>query len=151
MNKLDLEKLRENPNRTLLMVANEVVKLFEDKISKNDVIMFKDKTARLILAYLSRYDGATQHELVKATQMKGSTVSVAITKMEKEGFVKRVQDEYDMRATRVFLTKKGLEISNSHKNILSKTDETIMKDIPERDERVAMYVLEKMLDNLVEN
>ena len=102
-------------------------------------------------AYLSRYDGATQHELVKATQMKGSTVSVAITKMEKEGFVKRVQDEYDMRATRVFLTKKGLEISNSHKNLLSKTDETIMKDIPERDERVAMYVLEKMLDNLVEN
>ena len=80
MNKLDLEKLRENPNRTLLMVATEIVKLFEDKISKNDVIMFKDKTARLILAYLSRYDGATQHELVKATQMKGSTVSVAITK-----------------------------------------------------------------------
>jgi DNA-binding MarR family transcriptional regulator len=71
--------------------------------------------------------------------------------MEKEGFVKRVQDEYDMRATRVFLTKKGLEISNSHKNLLSKTDEAIMKDIPERDERVAMYVLEKMLDNLVEN
>ena len=46
---------------------------------------------------------------------------------------------------------KGLEISNSHKNLLSKTDETIMKDIPERDERGAMYVLEKMLDNLVEN
>ena len=151
MNKLDVEKLRENPNRTLLMISNEVIKLFEDKISKKDTVMFKDKTARLILAYLSRNDGATQHELVMATQMKGSTVSVAVTKLENEGFVKRVQDEYDMRATRVFITKKGKEVSDSHKKLLDETDQSLMKDIPERDIRVAKYVLEKMLDNLVEN
>ena len=151
MNKLDIEKLRENPNRTLLMVANEVIKLFEDKISKKDTVMFKDKTARLIFAHLSRNDGATQHELVAATQMKGSTVSVAVTKMENEGFVKRVQDEYDMRATRVFITKKGKEVSDSHKKLLDETDLSLMKDIPERDVRVAKYVLEKMLDNLAEN
>ena len=151
MNKLDLEKLRENPNRTLLMIANELIKLFEDEISKKEVVMFKDKTSRLILAYLSMWDGATQHELVKATQMKGSTVSVAITKMENEGYVKRVQDEYDMRATRVYVTKKGLEISTEHKRLLDSIDSSLMTDIPERDIRVARYVLEKMLDNLIEN
>lgn len=151
MNKLDLEKLRENPNRTLLMIANELIKLFEDEISKKEVVMFKDKTSRLILAYLSMWDGATQHELVKATQMKGSTVSVAITKMENEGYVKRVQDEYDMRATRVYITKKGLEISTEHKRLLDSIDSSLMTDIPERDIRVARYVLEKMLDNLIEN
>lgn len=151
MNKLDLEKLRENPNRTLLMIANELIKLFEDEISKKEVVMFKDKTSRLILAYLSMWDGATQHELVKATQMKGSTVSVAITKMENEGYVKRIQDEYDMRATRVYITKKGLEISTEHKRLLDSIDSSLMTDIPERDIRVARYVLEKMLDNLIEN
>ena len=151
MNKLDLEKLRENPNRTLLMIANELIKLFEDEISKKEVVMFKDKTSRLILAYLSIWDGATQHELVKATQMKGSTVSVAITKMENEGYVKRVQDEYDMRATRVYITKKGLEISTEHKRLLDSIDSSLMTDISERDIRVARYVLEKMLDNLIKN
>ncbi|MBE6624224.1 MAG: winged helix-turn-helix transcriptional regulator [Ruminococcaceae bacterium] len=151
MNKLDLEKLRENPNRTLLMIANELIKLFENEISKKEVVMFKDKTSRLILAYLSMWDGATQHELVKATQMKGSTVSVAITKMENEGYVKRVQDEYDMRATRVYITKKGLEISTEHKRLLDSIDSSLMTDISERDIRVARYVLEKMLDNLIEN
>jgi len=151
MNKLDLEKLRENPNRTLLMIANELIKLFENEISKKEVVMFKDKTSRLILAYLSMWDGATQHELVKATQMKGSTVSVAITKMENEGYVKRVQDEYDMRATRVYITKKGLEISTKHKKLLDSIDSSLMTDISERDIRVARYVLEKMLDNLIEN
>ena len=151
MNKYDIEKIRENPNRTVLMIANEVIKLFEEKIAKTDTVMLKEKTARLILAYLSRKDGVTQHELVKITQMKGSTVSVAITKMEEAGYVKRVPDDYDMRATRVFITKKGKEISDEQKMLLDKTDAEIMKGISERDIRVAKYVLEKMLDNIIEN
>ncbi len=151
MNKEDIEKIRQNPNRTLLMMANEVTKLFDEKISKSDTTMLKEKTARFILAYLLYKDGVTQHELVKITQMKGSTVSVAITKMEENGFVKRVPDEYDMRATRVFITKKGKEISEEHKRLIDKTDAEIMRGISERDIRVAKYVFEKMLDNLIEN
>ena len=46
----------------------------------------------------------------------------------------------------VCITKKGLEISTEHKRLLDSIDSSLMKDIPERDIRVARYVLEKMLE-----
>ena len=110
MKKQDLETIRENTNRTVLMMINEISKFFEDEMIKNkDFAILKDKTARHILSHLSSNDGATQQELVVVSQMKGSTVSVAVRKLETEGYLQRETNEYDMRSVKVYLTKKGRE------------------------------------------
>ena len=151
MNRQDIDRIRENPNRTLLMVVNEVSKLFEDSMIKEQSIsILKEKTARLILAHLSRNNGVPQQELVKVTQMKGSTVSIAISKMEAQGYLKRENNEYDMRSVRIFLTEKGRRLSDEVEKLLSAKDEKIMHGISEKDIKNAKYVLEKMLDNLIE-
>ena len=151
MKKKDIEALRENPNRSVLMIVNEISKIFEESIMKNEEILFlKEKTARMILAHLSHHNGVTQNELVRATQMKGSTVSVSINRLEEQGYVKREPHPYDMRATLVYLTKKGIELSEKTKKIFDSRDQEIMHGISERDIRTTKYVLEKMLDNLVE-
>ena len=65
------------------MVINEIAKVFDDIMSKCPENLFAtDKTPRLILMLLSYKDGMTQSELMKATHMKGSTVSIAINKLE---------------------------------------------------------------------
>lgn len=150
MNKNKLDEIRENPNRTLLMMVNEVSKAFEDSVLKNKEILFMtDKTSRNILAYLSHKRVTNQQELVRFTQMKASTVSVAITKMQELGYVKREPSESDMRSVKISLTKKGLETSDLINKSLKERDESIMKGISEKDIRTAKYVLEKMLDNIV--
>ncbi len=151
MNKESIEEIRQNPNRTVLMMVNELSKLFEDSIIQDkEIPLLKEKTARLILAYLAINDGVTQQQLVKVTQMKGSTVSVAVTKMENEGYIVRKSNEYDMRSVKIHLTKKGRALSDEAKRFLDQKDSKIMHGIAERDIRIAKYVLEKMIDNLLD-
>ena len=151
MNKNIIEELRQNPNRSAMMMVNELSKLFEDLIVKSkEMPILKDKTSRLILAYLGDNDGVTQQQLVKITQMKGSTVSVAVTKLEAEGYLTRKSNQYDMRSVQICLTKKGRALSEQAKSFLAEIDDKIMHGIAQRDLRTAQYVLEKMIDNLLE-
>ena len=151
MKKEGIEEIRQNYDRSAMMMVNELSKLFEDLITKSkEIPLLKDKTSRLILAYLGRNNGATQQQLVRVTQMKGSTVSVAVTKMENEGYLVRKSNENDMRSVKIYLTKKGRMLSDRTKNYLEQIDSKIMYGIAERDIRITKYVLEKMIDNLLE-
>jgi DNA-binding MarR family transcriptional regulator len=81
--------------------------------------------------------------------MKGSTVSVAISKMESMGFIKRVDSTSDKRATRVFLTEKGYNHSKKTKDILDRQERNLMQGIAPNDAKKAFDVLEIILEHLV--
>ena len=105
-------------NKTFLNLINEISKISEDIISKHpEMKEINEKTSRLILMELSSSDGMTQSQLVKATHMKGSTVSLAINKMEEKGYVVRENNPYDMRSVRVYITGKGMELSDKIKKV----------------------------------
>ena len=137
----------EHP-KTALMLVNEISKVFDGIMAKcPENVFFNEKTSRLIIMILSHRDGLTQSELVKATHMKGSTVSVAITKMEETGYVKRLNNQYDLRSVRVYLTEKGRELNDTMMRIIKEVDNEIMKGISPREARAALSVLYTMLNN----
>ena len=141
--------MKFNEERTLLMVINEIAKVFDDLLSKCPENLFStDKTPRLILMLLSFKDGMTQSELMKATHMKGSTVSVAINKLEELGLVRRVDNPVDKRSYRIFLTEKGIIYNDNIEDVLKKKDELSVKGIAPKDIKSAMNVLNTILDNL---
>ena len=141
------ERIEEE--RTVLMLVNEISKLFDGLMSKcPENIFFNEKTPRLIIMMLSLSDGLTQSELVELTHMKGSTVSVAITKLEGLGYVKRVENPYDMRSVRVYLTSKGRDFDETMRKILTDKDEMIMTGISPKEIRITLTVLNQMLDNI---
>lgn len=144
--------MRFNEERTLLMVINEIAKVFDDIMSKCPENLFAtDKTPRLILMLLSYKDGMTQSELMKATHMKGSTVSIAINKLEELGLVRRLDNPADKRSYRIFLTEKGINYNDSIENVLKEKDELSVKGIAPKEMKSAMNVLNTILDNLIEN
>ena len=144
--------MRFNEERTLLMVINEIAKVFDDIMSKCPENLFAtDKTPRLILMLLSYKDGMTQSELMKATHMKGSTVSIAINKLEELGLVRRLDNPADKRSYRIFLTEKGINYNDSIENVLREKDELSVKGIAPKEMKSAMNVLNTILDNLIEN
>lgn len=146
----EIEYLRKNQNRTPLTVANQLSKIFEDNMIKRvENPILKEKTARVVLIYLSYKNGVTQRELVKVTQMKSSTVSVAISKLEKQGLVRRVTNENDMRSVVIFITEEGRRLALKTEQALKENERAVMKNISERDAKIAVYVLEKMIDNLI--
>lgn len=151
MKKEQLELIRRNENRTLMMVINEVSKLFQERTSKLEEMLFiKEQTGRKILAILSYKNGLTQNDLARAVNAKGSTVSASVSKLENMGLIKRIASEQDKRCIRVYLTKKGYEQNKRIKEILDREDKAIMSGISAKDAKNAMDILEMMLDNMVE-
>lgn len=63
----------------------------------------------LFLLALYRKDGLLQEELSHYLYMDKGTTARAIGKLEQEGYIKRIEDEKDRRANRVYLTDKGKE------------------------------------------
>ena len=62
------------------------------------------------LMALYREDGVNQETIAKRLLFNKATIARAIDKLERGGYVYRIQDEYDGRANRIFLTPKGMEI-----------------------------------------
>lgn len=147
----ELEYLRKNQKRTTMVIANQLSKAFEDSMNKMvESPILKEKTARTALIYLSYKNGVTQQELVRVTQMKGSTVSIAISNLEKQGYVTKEANEYDMRSVKIYITSEGRRLATQIEAVLKDFEKKLMKGITEHDSKIACYVLEKMLDNLIE-
>jgi len=112
--KEDQTDFKKNLKKNPMMLIGEVARLMGEKIrEKYDDNPIVQKSGRILMIELSKKDGRTQLDLANATHLKAPTISVALQKLEKAGFVLRQPDEYDLRATRVFLTEKGKSMLSS--------------------------------------
>ena len=69
---------------------------------------FPPAVGRLLLALKSN-DGASPAELCELMDVRPSSMSELLSKMEENGLVSRVTDETDRRATKVWLSESGKE------------------------------------------
>lgn len=134
---------------TPMMILNEVSHLMIDRIRSNHDELFAQRSIRLLVMELARRDGRTQLELVNATHLKAPTVSVAMQKLEKEGIVTRRPDEYDQRATRVFLTEKGREADNRTRQSVHDAEEIAMAQLSEEERETLAKLLGKIRESLI--
>jgi len=62
------------------------------------------------LLFLYYKDGVSQETIARTLKVSKATSARAIQNLEKEGYVYRERDESDLRAYKVYLTKKGKEM-----------------------------------------
>lgn len=136
---------------TPMMILNEVSHLMLDRIRSNHDELFAQRSIRLLIMELARKDGRTQLDLVNATHLKAPTVSVAMQKLEKLGIVTRKTDEYDQRATRVFLTEKGRETDNRTRKAVHDAEEIAMAHLSEEERDTLAKLLLKIREGLIED
>ena len=136
---MDFEK------RTVIMLVNDVSKCFRDKMR------IKCEELGLVDAYrpmfwvLKNYDGCTQLDICRLTQLKAPTVSLTLQKMEASGFITRVVDEDDKRNVRIFITEKGKDIQNEIGRLLKETETDFLKDLDESEQEVLKKLLVKVV------
>lgn len=137
--------------KTPMNLINEISRLMGDKIRESgDENPITQKSGRQLLMELARKDGRTQLDLVRATHLKAPTISVALQKLEKDGYVSRRPDEYDLRATRVFLTEKGRALDNKIRKRISDEDKKALKNLSAAENDTLMRLLTKIKNNLVD-
>ena len=105
-------------------------------------------SARIILVRLSKRDGQTQAELVRASKMTPPSISTMLKNMESEGLIIRKKDEEDQRITRVYLTDLGRATEEKNFEVIRRVDALAMEGISEDEQRSLVEVLLKMRENL---
>lgn len=105
--------------------------------------------ARKILTSLAAKDGVTLLELCGDIKLAASTVSVALHRMEYDGYVRRTIDTDDRREMKVFITDEGRELEKNVKLGYAEIEEIMLEGIGEEERAQLMGTLEKMLVNLL--
>lgn len=105
--------------------------------------------ARKILTSLAINDGVTLLELCGNVKLAPSTASVALHRMEYDGYVRRTIDADDRREMKVFITDEGRELEEKVRTGYAEIEERMMEGIEEREQEQLMKTLEKMLVNLL--
>lgn len=107
-------------------------------------------TARLVMSHLALHGKMGQLELVKLTHLKPSSISVLLSRMEKEGYVIRTQNEKDRRATYVELTQKGIDYDREQLSRLSTNDHQAIRGLSDTELATLEELLLRVRKNLQE-
>ena len=133
-----------------MVLINDLSRLLWNNVREHGMEHpISQKSGQLILLELAKRDGRTQLDLANATNLKAPTISVSLQKLEKEGYVSRRPDEYDLRATRVFLTEKGRELDNTIKGYIRREESLATSNLTEEESETLVKLLLKIRENLV--
>ncbi|MBQ7225781.1 MAG: MarR family transcriptional regulator [Clostridia bacterium] len=134
-----------------ITLVNMLAKIFEERVAASTTNEYlNQKASRFILFTLGINDGISQNDIVRATHLKGSTISVALSKLEKDGYVKRVNDSYDQRQIRVYLTESGEKLNRERRELIQSMQDKAFKGLTAKEEKNAAFVLSTMIKNLTE-
>ncbi len=137
--------------QTPIQLIGDIARMMGNRIRANgEEHPIGQRSGRLLLMELARRDGRTQLDLVHATHLKAPTISVALQKLEKDGYVFRRPDEYDLRATRVFLTEKGRALDDKIRRHVYEEESEAMKNLTDSECDTLMRLLNKIKNNLTD-
>lgn len=100
---------------------------------------------RELLRELGHCDGCGQRSLAENVGIKPSSASIALDKMERDGYIYREQSEFDRRAVKVYLTEKGKSVNAKNKERLAALEKEFASTITSTEEEEVKRILEKVI------
>lgn len=102
----------------------------------------------ILATLIKQGDGVTQKEILGNLPFKKSTMSKKVNKLVQKGYLRKERDPEDRRATKIYLTEKGMKEENKIRKIDRKVEKIMLEGLNEVEkENLAIY-LEKLLKNL---
>ena len=133
----------ERINSLLVDVFNDILVIEESELKKsqfNDLSITEMHTIEAIGMYKKK----TTSEVAKELSITVGTLTIAINRLVKKGYVERIRSEDDRRVVKLGLTKKGKLLYRFHQHFHSQMIKEILIDM-EEDEMTALL---QALDNL---
>ena len=147
----DVHSSKHPKKPTPLMLCNEISKMFKNTIRNSVEDQRIQGSYREIIFHLAHEDARTQLELARLTHLKPPTVSVALGKLEDEGYVIRKADALDARCTRVYLTDKGKAIDEKSHKVIEHLDSKALCGFSEDEIRQLMVLLFRVRENIADD
>jgi len=104
-----------------------------------------------LLFILSENDGLSNSEIAEELRISPAAATKVVKRMERSGYVKRVQDSVDDRITRAFLQPSGLMLLQRIRSTFQQVDTVMFADFSEQEKNELKTLLLRILENLHEN
>lgn len=103
-------------NDMLIQVYHNIVRVEEEFLQKNDRINLTIREMHLIECVgMDRENGKTISEIANFLKVRRPSVTVAVSKLEKKGYLTRKDCDKDGRVVHVTLTREGRKVDMYHK------------------------------------
>ncbi len=106
------------------------------------------KEQMVVLKKLHERDGLIQNELAFLTLRDKSSLARLLAKMERKSYITRVQDDFDRRVNRVFLTETGRITFRRTQPIIVGLKKIMEKNIAEEEIFQLINILERIQQNI---
>lgn len=137
--------LRDIPDLGLMgIVMHRVMKRAKSKYEEFDL----NRSQASILFTLHQRSSMSQKDLAESLNMTPPSITSAIRKMEKDGYISRKQDESDQRVMRLALTEKGESCIQNVKKVAEEMRELIFRGMSPEEIILFRRLLIQINDNL---
>ncbi len=102
----------------------------------------------LVLRILAEEDGLAQSEITERLDIRPSSLGELVTKLERNGYVERRQNENDKRVINVFLTEKGREAESKFVNPRRAAAKSWFAGLTEEEKAELSELLEKAIASM---
>lgn len=103
----------------------------------------------VLLALWSR-DGITQRELLDEIDVEQATLANTLTRMERDGLIKRTKHPDDARAQQIWLTQKALSVREDAYRSALKVNQDSLAILGEEERRVLIELMGKVINSMRE-
>ena len=101
-----------------------------------------------LLSTIKENNGATQNELADMFNVKYSSMSERLNKLEILGYITKDIDDTNQRYKRIYITSTGKKAVTQANKTLTEFEEKLYKGFTKKDKKQLETYLEKMLFNL---
>ena len=126
------------------IVMHRFMKRAKSKYEEFDL----NRSQASILFTLHQRSSMSQKDLAESLNMTPPSITSAIRKMEKDGYISRKQDESDQRVMRLALTEKGESCIQNVKKVAEEMRELIFRGMSPEEIMLFRRLLIQINDNL---
>ena len=138
----EAQKLKQQ----LLSIFNMVMKTEEQAMKETAEGSELSVSEIHTLVAVGRKSPKTMSTIAQDLLINVSTLSIAINKLEKKGFVMRVRDDSDRRIVRISLTEKGRDALAKHEQFYYRIVDEAIRDMDSDQKRLLVRSVGHMLD-----
>ncbi len=134
---------------TINYLFNQIFNAYRVNLEKQLNVIGLHSGQVFILISLWTEDGQRQNNIAKSLNISPPTVNKMIKSLMDAGFLSLTKDESDGRATRIFLTEKGIAIRPDVELLWQNLEDDVYSNLTETEKIVLFQLLEKTLKNLL--
>jgi len=144
-----MEQVKETLNELLVELFNHILVLEEKNLQDRGIGL--SMTEVHTLENIAKSKTKTMSDVAKLQLITQGTLTVAINRLVKKGYVTRSQDIQDKRVVRLGLTEKAVAVLTVHDHFHEEMIDSFIKDLHIDEDIALIQSLRKIMDYFREN